>query len=107
MRKAFKIAEISEGPVSGHDTFGYLLLARDGELWKVGRRQPDYLPPEWEVGRIIELRLQYTGPDAVTPDFQTEGCQHWQPLKANNPRAAVEKFWGRDVADRFVVSHGG
>jgi len=102
MHKAFKIAEVSAGPVSGHDVYGFLLLARDGELWKVGRRMPDYLPPEWRVGQIIDVRMRYSGPDELKPDWQFVGCDHWEPMKANNPRAAVAKLFGSDVADRFV-----
>lgn len=102
MKKAFIVAEVSEGPVTGHDTFGFLLLAKDAELYKVGRRQPDYLPQEWHVGKVIEVRLRYTGPDEVMPDWQAVGCEHWQPMKANNPRAAVAKVWDEATADRFV-----
>src|SRR4051794_11626371 len=102
MKKKFMIAEASEEPVTGQDVVGYLLLARDGEAWRVGRRTPEFLPPEWRTGLIIEVSMRYAGPDVVTPNWQAMGCDRWQPMRARNPFDVVARHWGQECAERFV-----
>lgn len=102
MLKKFMIVQKSEGPLPGRDdVFGYILLAPDAEMWRVARRHS--FEDEWFQGEVIEVPLKYIGPDELAVNLShVSGCIHWEPWLARQPYLAVEKFWGRETAERFV-----
>jgi hypothetical protein len=105
LTKKFLICQMSNEPIQG-DVFGYVMIARDGELWRVGRAKS----PEaggWKLGQVVDVPIQYIGPDHVAPDWKRIESSYWEFLKAPCPYEAVAKFFGRDVADRFVTQDEG
>jgi hypothetical protein len=102
MRKRFMIVQKSDKPLPGRDdVFGYILLAPDAEMWRVARRHS--FEAEWLLGEVIEVEMMYLGPDELAVNLsRVSGCIHWEPWQAKMPYLAVEKFWGVEVAERFV-----
>jgi hypothetical protein len=102
----FLICQMSIEPVDG-DVFGYVMIAQDGELWRVGRTTT-WVSHAWKLGEVVNVPIQYIGPDHVAPDWQRTESSYWELLTAHCPYRAVAKFFGRDVADRFVTQddHG-
>jgi hypothetical protein len=102
MLKKFMIVQWSEVPLPGRDgVYAYTLLAPDAEMWRVARRRS--YEDEWALGDVIEVPMLYVGPDELAVNLShVSGCVHWEPWLARQPFLAVEKFWGVEMAKRFV-----
>lgn len=101
LTKKFKAVQMSTDPIEG-EAFGYVMLAQDAEMWRVSRGIGD--ASAWKLGEVVEMPLHYLGAERLDPDWERVDCSCWQKMQATNRYAAVNKFWGTEVADRFVAA---
>ena len=101
MEKQFKIIQESEEEVDDHGNWGYLLLAPDGELWKVGRPRDD----DWGLEAVIEVPLKVIGADEMIPDWAALDCKICQQMRAENASKSVATYWGVEVAQQHFPDY--